>query len=78
MEFKKIYVGHLFSILIENLGSVTKTEWKKCPISQFLGLDFELFQIKQVCAKKIENNPRTHLVSKVAFYDMYDQYKLCF
>ena len=51
------YVGHLFSILIENLGSETKTEWENCPISQFLGLDFELFQIKQVCVKKINNKP---------------------
>ena len=28
--------------------------------------------------KKIDNNPCTFLVSKVAFYGAYDQYKLCF
>ena len=57
---------------------MAKIELEKCPISQCLDVIPKLFQIRRVCAKKIDNNPCTHLVSKVAFYDTYDQYKLCF
>ena len=56
-----------------------KTEWEKGPICQFLQSALKIFQIiRLVCGKKIDNNPYTYLVSKIAYFDSYDQYKLCF
>ena len=57
---------------------MAKIELEKCPISQCLDVIPKLFQIRRVCAKKIDNNPSNFWVSKVAIYGAYDQYKLCF
>ena len=74
----KIFICIGFSILILNLCLVMKIEWELYPICQYLEHVVKIFQIRRVCAKKIDNNPCTFLVSKVAFYGAYDQYKLCF
>ena len=55
-----------------------KIEWELYPIYQYLEHVVKIFQIRRVCAKKINDNPCIFLVSKVAFYGAYDQYKLCF
>ena len=46
-----------FRILNENLHSLKKIEWEKCPKNQFLKQQQKTFQIKLVCTKKIDNDP---------------------
>ena len=74
----KIFICLDFPILIANLCLVMKIEWELYPICQFLVPVLKIFQIRRVCAKKIDNNPSNFWVSKVAIYGAYDQYKLCF
>ena len=50
----------------KNSNSVMKTEWEKCPVWLFLVTELKLFQIRQVCAKKIKNNPFLFFGMKVA------------
>ena len=54
---EKIYVSYHFLILVKDSYSLTKFEWEICPKSQFLMQKMKLFQIKQFCAKKINNKP---------------------
>ena len=54
---EKIYVSHLFVILVKDSYSLAKFEWEICPKSHFLMQIMKLFQIKRFCAKKINNKP---------------------
>ena len=44
-----------------------KTEWELYPICQLLEPELKIFQIRQVCAKKIDNDPWTFLPQKLHF-----------
>ena len=54
---ENFHVCYHFSMLVENLCSETKIEWGKCQFTQILEPGIKLIQIKQICAKKINNNP---------------------
>ena len=71
---EKIYVCYHFLILVKDSYSLTKFEWEICPKSQFLMQKVKLFQIKRICAKKINNKPWLILVPKVAIHHIYVQY----
>ena len=51
---------------------MTKIEWEKCAISQFLDVIPKLFQIRRDCVKIIDNNPYLFFVSKVAYQHTYN------
>ena len=78
MGISKSCICLYFSILTTNLCPGMKIEWEIYPICQCLEHVLKIFQIRRICAKKIDNNPCTFLVPKVAFSCMYYPYKLCF
>ena len=63
---ENFYVFWHGSILNKKSYSLTEFEWNECPRWQFLESKFELFQIKRVHAKKINNDPWLYLVLKGA------------
>ena len=78
MGISKSCICLYFSILTTNLCPGMKIEWEIYPICQCLEHVLKIFQIRWVCAKKINNNPCTFLVLKVAsaqsilmIYDIY-------
>ena len=74
----KIFISWYCWLLIWNLHFLTKTEWKKCPISDILDKLIKIFKIRQVYVSLCDNKPYRNYASKVVFYDAYHQYKLCF
>ena len=66
------------SISIANLCSVMKVEWKLCPMCQFLEYILKIFQMRQLCTKKLIIIHALFLASKVTFYSIYYLYKLFF
>ena len=68
----KFFICIDFSTLMENLCLVMKIEWKLYPIRQYLEHVVKIFQIRRVCAKKIDDNLCTFVVLKGAFLGTYD------
>ena len=62
----KFFIFDWKSFLIKNSNSVMKIESKFWSILWFLIIELQLFQNKQICAKKIDNNPNSYSVAKVA------------
>ncbi len=68
----KFYVFDWKSFLINNSISVMNTKWEKCPILSFLVIELKSFQIRRICAKKIDNNLFLFFGIKVAINQQYE------